>query len=141
MFGKIKIMKNNKRFLKLTISILFTIFLIGTALGQTLENNDKPLNVKMTKNELLSFDHKITSIYKYYDLDINLPAVYYQVSSVHTKGDLVTFYPTNMEFTEGLLKEMRNAKEGHKFYFDKITIIDKNGNAFQLKPIVITIMG
>ncbi|HHH53364.1 MAG TPA: hypothetical protein ENK91_06875 [Bacteroidetes bacterium] len=141
MYEKIKNIENNTGALKLVISVLFTLFLFGTAISQTIDKNDNPLNVKMTKKELLSFDNKITSLYSYYNLDINLPAVYCQVSSLSKKQDPVTFYQKNTEFTGNLLKEMQKAKDGDRFYFDKITFIGKDGNAFQLKPIVITIIG
>jgi len=151
MMSKTKVPGFNKSLkLKIISAFIFVILLTGFLNGQIQKTDTKEYNeisnpewtdmkyVSISKNDLLSFNNIITSLYKYYGLDINIRTVYYEVVSRPSDGDLTLYKKSNMKFEGHLLKEIQNSEKGHKFYFNKIVIIE-NGKTKDLQPMVVEI--
>ena len=95
----------------------------------------------MSKSDLLSFNNRITSLYKYYGLDLDTRIVYYEVLSVNPGNNPIKFIKTDMNFDGQLLKEIKNSKKGQKFYFLNITAVDSNGKSKDLDAALVEING
>lgn len=153
------VMMSNKKFsstkrallFKLLPLFLFAILFTGYINGQiTSQNkNSAVINpewhdmkyISMSKSDLLSFNNRITSLYKYYGLDLDTRIVYYEVLSVNPGNNPIKFIKTDMNFDGQLLKEIKNSKKGQKFYFLNITAVDSNGKSKDLDAALVEING
>jgi len=140
-------------FPKIVSAFIIILLLVGFINGQIFNGNSNNIEevtnpdwvdlkyISMSKDDLLSFNNRITSLYKYYGLDINIRTVYYEVFSRPVEADPSSYKRTNMSFDGQLLKEIQMSEKGHKFYFDKIVVIDENGKTLNLQPVLVEING